>query len=213
MAVYYYGGGFPYGFKAWWHGDKSKPLLDPDTTEVALFYKGRVRVRNIYGLWANLGTNHYTGGDYFSWVELQSSNPDYLSNRTLDRIFDGIMPPEEQEYVIMPHAEKYRQIEALARRQQSQWAKAVKAMARGRCYVTGSMLALEAAHVKPFCICSAKDAVDVENGVCLTASVHTLFDSISAISEVPKDDPLYKLMDIKKLAQLIARRDKMNGHK
>ncbi|EFO7976635.1 hypothetical protein HO291_003491 [Salmonella enterica] len=211
MAVHYYYGEFPAGFDYWKKGLKDKPLIDPDDGIVAMYFEGRYRIRNTIGRWVTLGNNHYAPRDRSYFVELQSSNKDWRSDWYLDKVFDGQMPPAEQEFVILPADEKYRQVEALARRQQSQWAKAVKARAGGRCHVTGSALALEAAHIKPFCLCSTQEAVSLTNGVCLTASVHTLFDSIASVNDIPKNDPLYRLLDLKKLGQLIAQRDKMNG--
>ncbi|WP_413732945.1 HNH endonuclease [Sodalis sp. RH20] len=211
MAVYYFYGAFPESFKTWKNGDKTQPLIDPDNGIVAMWFGGRYRIRNQYGSWATLGNNHYAPNYSSYFVELQSSNEDWRSDVYLDLVLDKQMPPDVQIYVVMPAADKYREIQSLARRQQSQWAKAIKARADGRCYLTGSMLALEAAHIKPFCICSNEDAISLDNGVCLTATVHRLFDSISTVTDIPRVDPLYNLIDLKKMEELITRRDEMNG--
>lgn len=220
MSVYYYQGGFPEGFRTWWRAFQNdprtpapnpKPLIDAEG-RAAMIHRGRLRVRSAIGNWESLGYNHWTGGDYYNWVELQTCNKAWLSSRVLEQLFNGQMPPAEQEYVILPADEKYRQIESVARRQQSQWAKAIKALATGKCRVTGSTLALEAAHIKPFAICSAAEAVALSNGVCLTATVHKLFDSISSVDDIPKDDPMRQVMNLDALAELIARRNKMNAH-
>jgi hypothetical protein len=211
MAVYYFYGAFPEDFKTWRNGDKSQPLIDPNNGIVAMWFEGRYRIRNHNRSWATLGSNHYAPNYSSYFVELQSSNKDWHSDFYLDLILDKQMPPDVQEYVVMPAVDKYRDIQSLARRQQSQWAKAIKARANGRCCVTGSMLALEAAHIKPFCICSNEDAISLDNGACLTATIHSLFDSISTVADIPKTDPLSKLINFQKLEELIALRDKMNG--
>ncbi len=211
MAVYYFYGPYPEGFKTWKNGDKTQPLIDPDSGTVAMWFGERFRIRDQRGNWVTLGENHYAPNYSFFFVELQSSNKAWRSDDYLNQVLAKQMPLDVQKYVVMPAAEKYREVQSLTRRQQSQWAKAIKARANDCCYVTGSILALEAAHIKPFCICSNEDAISLDNGVCLTATVHSLFDSISTVADIPKDDPLYKLIDLKKLEELIARRDKMNG--
>jgi len=49
----------------------------------------------------------------------------------------------------------------------------------GRCAITGSTLALEAAHLKPVSICADDDPAlkDPYNGILLTASLHRLMDA------------------------------------
>ena len=210
MAVYYYTEDFPEGFNTWKSGEKIHPLIDRND-RVAMWFGGRYRIRDKDGNWVTLGSNHFAPNSRAYFVKLQSSNKSWCSNDYLDHELNKQMPPDVQKYAVMPVADKYREVQSQARRQQSQWAKAIKALANGRCYITGSMLALEAAHIKPFCICSNEDAVSLENGICLTATVHSLFDSISTVADIPKADPLYKLIDLKKLEELIAHRDKMNG--
>lgn len=209
MAVYYFYGPYPEGFETWKNGNKNQPLLDPNGI-VAIWFEDRYRIRNQHGNWATLGNNHYAPSYSSYFVELQSSNKNWRSNGYLDLVFDKQMPPDVRVFVAMPAAEKYREVQSLARRQQSQWAKAIKALANGRCYLTDSTLALEAAHIKPFCLCSNEDAVSLDNGVCLTATIHRLFDSVSTLADIPKTDPLYKLINLKKLEEMIALREHMN---
>ncbi|EDL8063703.1 hypothetical protein CTA21_16250 [Salmonella enterica] len=116
-------------------------------------------------------------------------------------------PTPRQQYAIEPVEDKYRQIQSRARRQQSAWAKLIKEA--GICMVTGSREGLEAAHIKPFAICTAAEAVDLNNGVCLTATVHKIFDSITSIDQIAEDEPMRKIMDMDKLAELLALRQLM----
>ena len=209
MAVYFYRGPYPEGWKEWVNNPKSRPIIDGKGIR-AMFKGDRPCIRNERGFWSILGTNHHCAGqNYYRWVELQQTNRDWVSDAVLNRYFDALMPKEEQDFAILPASEKYYQIHSVARRQQSQWAKAIKAIAKGKCYVTGSTLALEAAHIKPFAICDNIEAVTLTNGVCLTASVHLLFDSISSVKEIPKNDPLLRIMDMEKLAELIDRRERV----
>lgn len=210
MAVYYFYGRFPEGFSTWKYQDKKYPLLDPDGT-IAMWFEGRYRIRNQNGQWSTLGNNHYAPNYSSYFVKLQSSNKDWRSDTYLDRILDKQMPPDVRTFIITPASEKYREVQSQIRRQQSQWAKAIKALANNLCYLTDSELALEAAHIKPFCLCSNMEAVSLDNGVCLTATAHRLFDSISNATDIPTADPLYKLINIQKLEELILLREQMNG--
>ncbi|EJG5414250.1 HNH endonuclease [Salmonella enterica] len=112
-----------------------------------------------------------------------------------------------QHYALTPTEEKYREIKSRARRQQSAWAKIIKEA--GICWVTGSREGLEAAHIKPFSICTAAEAVSLDNGVCLTATVHKMFDSITSIDQIPDDEPMRKIMDMDKFVELLELRNLM----
>ncbi|EAT4124879.1 HNH endonuclease [Salmonella enterica] len=199
---------FPAGFDAWSKGDREHPLMD-DKGYVAMWYRGRYRIRDPFGFWKSLGRKSNYGRNYY-FVELQKTNSDWLSDWMLDSLLDDRISAEEQAFVIMPLAEKTREVESLARRQQSQWANAIRARAGNRCWITGSVVSLEAAHLKPFCLCSPAEAVSLDNGVCLTASVHRLFDRISALDELPEGDPIIALIDRQKMDELIRRRDTLN---
>lgn len=201
-----YYGPFPKGFERWrtQYNRQTHTLMD-STGLAALDYDDHFYIRGLDGEWTALGKSVVFRRFY--WVELADDNPHNHSKRFLDKVFSRYMPQAVQDYIIMPLEEKTREITTLARRQQSQWAKAVRERGGNVCYVTGSSMALEAAHLKPFAICSVAEAVALDNGVCLTASVHRLFDSISSIDELPTSDPLLKCIDRKKLAELIDRRN------
>jgi len=202
---------FPEGFDAWSMKDKSQPLMD-DRGYVAMWYQNRYRIRDPLGRWKSLGRKSNYGHNYY-FVELQETNKDWLSNWFLEKLLSRKIPTEEQAFILMPLDEKTREIESIARRQQSQWAKAIRARAGNRCWITNSVVSLEAAHIKPFSICSPEEAVDLDNGVCLTASIHKLFDSISSIDELPENDQIVKLIDRKKMDELIHKRDALNQEK
>lgn len=62
---------------------------------------------------------------------------------------------------------------------QTQFSMDVSALWNGRCAITGSSLALEAAHLKPVADCRHGDPAltDPYNGILLTASLHRLMDA------------------------------------
>jgi hypothetical protein len=62
---------------------------------------------------------------------------------------------------------------------QAQFSMDVSALWNGRCAITGSSLALEAAHLKPVADCRHGDPAltDPYNGILLTASLHRLMDA------------------------------------
>lgn len=206
---HYYRGDFPEGYKEWkataTQGDY---LIDPDFKVTAFFYKSRFRLRNEIGQWVTLGSAPIWNTGWHFHVVLQSSNREWLSDYTLERRFNEVCPHDVFEYEIMPLEEKTRQVMAEGRLQQSQWAAAVKAKAGGRCMVTGSTVGLQACHIKPFAICTAAEAVDVANGICLTASIHALFDSGA---ELPAGDPLATIIDKAKWAALLKQREARLG--
>jgi hypothetical protein len=62
---------------------------------------------------------------------------------------------------------------------QSSFSMGTSAVWGGRCAITGSSLALEAAHLKPVAVCEDDDPAltDPYNGILLTASLHRLMDA------------------------------------
>ena len=54
----------PDGFDSWRAGDKSTPLIDSDGN-VAMYYAGRIRVREAHGFWETLGYHQIYQSSYF----------------------------------------------------------------------------------------------------------------------------------------------------
>lgn len=117
---------------------------------------------------------------------------------------NGVLLPDVLAFVQIPASHKTKAKTVEARTAQKAWAKAVIALAGWRCTVTGTCHALEAAHIKPFVDCSVSEAYSLQNGVCLTASAHRLFDSGQ---EVASDDPLARIVNTKMLEELHMRRE------
>lgn len=182
----------PDGFDRWWKGDRATPLFDSDG-RVAFWYRNRVRIRDELGQWETLGYQSIYGSSYFYWLVLSPRHKESFSDYVLDRALGRELIPED-----IP---KTRTVETQARLQQTAWAKAIKAR-DGKCIVTGSRIALEACHIKPFAECTHAEAVALDNGVTLTASVHALLDSGQ---ELDLSDPLSSIMDIEKYLSIVAR--------
>jgi HNH endonuclease len=66
-----------------------------------------------------------------------------------------------------------------ARRGQGQYRRDVIRLWGGRCAVTGCSVqrVLEACHIKPWKISSDSERLDAQNGLCLVANLHRLFDA------------------------------------
>jgi predicted restriction endonuclease len=66
-----------------------------------------------------------------------------------------------------------------ARRGQGRYRKQVMELGGGRCAVTGCSVGavVEACHLKPWGISSRLEQLDPENGLCLVANLHKLFDA------------------------------------
>lgn len=209
MKHYYYGK-FPEGWEKWNGKATENDYLIGENGWIAFRFRGRFRMRSPSGSWETLGYSPIWGSGYSHWTELQSTNREWFSDNALEAAFSRMVPPVVLEWAIVPMAEKTRQVMAEGRLQQSQWAKAVKNMYGNKCAVTGSTVGLEACHIKPFAECTPAEAVDLNNGVCLTASVHALFDSGA---QLPADDPLAKIIDPRKWALLLERRKELLAQK
>ncbi|THA90239.1 HNH endonuclease [Enterobacter hormaechei] len=188
----------PDGFDSWRAGDKSTPLIDSDGN-VAMYYAGRIRVRDAHGFWETLGYQQIYQSSYFYWLVLSESNRDWKSDAVLDWALGNMLMPQD----VIEEA-KTRPVEAQARLQHTAWAQAIKSR-DGACVVTGSTYALEACHVKPFAVCTVAEARDLDNGVTLTASVHSLLDS--GIRDLNPADPLTSIVKVDAWTELCRRVD------
>jgi hypothetical protein len=212
------------GFNKWNGGNREEPLIDLELGTMFFFYQGRVRVRYSETSWVTLGANCNYGRFWDTeMVVLKSTNRDWLSAWSLEYrimrplvelahvmnaahdIGDGTIHPEVVDYLTVPAAAKTKEITALSRVAQQKWSRAVIALAGGRCDLTGTTYALDAAHIKPFKDCNDREAYDLANGVCLTASAHRLFDA-GLLTSVAHD-PLMQIIDADAAQTLIARRD------
>ncbi|UAN47218.1 HNH endonuclease [Serratia sp. JSRIV001] len=189
-------------------------INDMETGMCAFWHRGFVRLRYPDGSWVSLYLSSNFGRRDGFWCELQPSNERWFSSYYLEptlmgsihcqalnedlvrNICDGELVPEVLELIEMQDSEKTKQVMAKQRIQQTKWASAVKALAGFRCQATGTEYALEACHIKPFSECNNQEAWDIMNGICLTASVHSLYDS-GIYEDLSPDDPLTTIIDIK----------------
>lgn len=192
------------------------PVNDMETGMTAFRYQGFVRLRYPNGNWISLYLSSNFGRRDGFWCELQSSNERWYSPYFLEStlmgnvhlqainedsardICGGKLIPEVLEIFEMPASEKTKVAMAKQRIQQSKWANAVKALANHRCQATGTRYALEACHIKPFSECNDLEAWDLTNGICLTASVHSIYDA-GLHNELSRDDPLTTLINVEML--------------
>lgn len=108
----------------------------------------------------------------WGWLEvhfekLETLGQDHLKGAVLDLTAAGF---ESREH--------FTHRPTRARNFQSFFSLATAALWGNRCAITGSALALEAAHLKPVASCEDDDPAlsDPYNGIVLTASLHRLFD-------------------------------------
>lgn len=216
MAHTFYYGKRPNGMIDLYNQKVTDPVNDLETGMAAFWYRGFVRLRDPNGNWISLYLSSNFGRRDGFWCELQSSNEYWYSSYFLESILmgnvhlqainedsardicSGKLIPEVLEIFEMLASEKTKEAMAKQRIQQSKWANAVKALANHRCQATGTRYALEACHIKPFSECNDQEAWDLTNGICLTASVHTLYDE-GLHNQLSEDDPLTALINIKTL--------------
>ncbi|MBG0557279.1 MULTISPECIES: HNH endonuclease signature motif containing protein [Enterobacter] len=192
------------------------PINDMESGMTAFWYHGFVRLRYPNGDWISLYLSSNFGRRDGFWCVLQSSNERWYSSNFLESalmgnihlqainedsardVCCGKLIPEVLEIFEMPASEKTKEAMAKQRIQQSKWATAVKALAGYKCQATGTQYALEACHIKPFSKCNDLEAWDVTNGICLTASVHTVYDA-GLHEALSPEDPLTALISVEKL--------------
>ncbi|WP_434625487.1 HNH endonuclease [Pseudomonas sp. Z1-29] len=94
---------------------------------------------------------------------------------------------QRQKMILEPHVlnprlgglESFTERATRVRNFQGNFSLGTSALWAGRCAITGSSLALEAAHLKPVGVCEEDDPAltDPYNGILLTASLHRLMDA------------------------------------
>jgi len=213
VAHTFYYGKYPERIIDLYNQKVTDPVNDLDTGITAFRFQGFIRLRYPDGDWISLYLSSNFGRRDGFWCVLQSSNEYWYSSYFLEltlmgnvhlqainedsaRDFcGGKLIPEVLEIFEMPASEKTKKVMAKQRIQQSKWANAVRALANHRCQATGTRYALEACHIKPFSECNDLEAWDLTNGICLTASVHTIYDA-ELHKKLSQDDPLTALINV-----------------
>ncbi|BDH45214.1 hypothetical protein TUM12370_12580 [Salmonella enterica subsp. enterica serovar Choleraesuis] len=216
MAHTYYYGKFPKGMSALNNDPSTGTINDYETGITVFWYAGYIRLRHPDKSWVSLYVSSNYGRRDGYWCVLQPSNPKCYDAYFLEYILmgevhqhaitedlartigGGKLLAEVVEVLEMPASEKTRQVMKKQRIQQTKWASAIKALAGFKCQATGTRYALEACHIKPFAECTNEEAWDLANGICLTASVHALYDS-GLYECLDPDDPLTAIINIQPL--------------
>lgn len=110
------------------------------------------------------------------WVEIRVDELEAINHQQLMEMLSDLrdMPTSEST-----GKELFSERSVRTRNFQSQFSFDTFALWGGHCAITGSSLALEAAHLKPVAECEADHPalVDPYNGILLTASLHRLMDA------------------------------------
>lgn len=110
------------------------------------------------------------------WVEVRVEELESLSHQQLK---EKLLESRDTATSSFGGKELFSERPIRSRNFQNQFSLDTFALWGGRCAITGSFLALEAAHLKPVAGCETDDPAltDPYNGILLTASLHRLMDA------------------------------------
>ncbi|MEX5616518.1 HNH endonuclease signature motif containing protein [Pseudomonas syringae] len=110
------------------------------------------------------------------WIKIHIDELETITER---EVRARLLHPAAEDLSPISSKAKFSERAARVRDFQTQFSMDVSALWNGRCAITGSSLALEAAHLKCVADCDPSDPAltDPYNGILLTASLHRLMDA------------------------------------